>query len=239
VSDEPPRKRLVRPPTRGGDEGRSDAVRVRMKKGRTPSSKAWLERQLNDDFVHAAKSRGYRSRAAFKLAEIDERFRLLKPGARVIDLGCAPGGWIQIAIERGAGAIVGVDLLPVDPLPPAQLLQMDFTDPACRDLLIERLGGAPDIILSDMAPNTTGHRATDHLRIIGLVDQALDFAIDTLKPGAAFVTKAFQGGETAEVVARLKRHFASVRHVKPKASRPESSELYLVATGFGRKPART
>jgi 23S rRNA (uridine2552-2'-O)-methyltransferase len=238
VSDEPPRKRLVRNPTRGGDEGRSDAVRVRMKKGRTPSSKAWLERQLNDDFVQAAKAKGYRSRAAFKLAEIDERFRLLKPGARVIDLGCAPGGWIQVAIERGASAVAGVDLLAVDPLPLAEILQMDFTDPACRDLLIDRLGGAPDIILSDMAPNTTGHRSTDHLRIIGLVEQALDFAIAALKPGGAFVSKAFQGGETADVVARLKRHFAAVRHVKPRASRPESSELYLVATGFGRKPTK-
>jgi 23S rRNA (uridine2552-2'-O)-methyltransferase len=209
-----------------------------MKKGRTPSSKAWLERQLNDDFVQAAKAKGYRSRAAFKLAEIDERFHLLKPGVRVVDLGCAPGGWIQIAIERGASAVVGVDLLHVDPLPPARILEMDFTDPACGDMLIDQLGGTPDIILSDMAPNTTGHRTTDHLRIIGLVEQALDFAIQTLKPGGAFVTKAFQGGETAEVVARLKRHFASVRHVKPKASRPESSELYLVATGYGRKPAK-
>jgi 23S rRNA (uridine2552-2'-O)-methyltransferase len=238
MSEDPPRKRLVRAPTRGGDDGRNDAVRVRMKKGRTPSSKAWLERQLNDDFVQAAKAKGYRSRAAFKLAEIDERFHLLKPGVRVVDLGCAPGGWIQIAIERGASAVVGVDLLHVDPLPPARILEMDFTDPACGDMLIEQLGGTPDIILSDMAPNTTGHRTTDHLRIIGLVEQALDFAIQTLKPGGAFVTKAFQGGETAEVVARLKRHFASVRHVKPKASRPESSELYLVATGYGRKPAK-
>jgi 23S rRNA (uridine2552-2'-O)-methyltransferase len=238
MSEEPPRKRLVRAPTRGGDDGRNDAVRVRMKKGRTPSSKAWLERQLNDDFVQAAKAKGYRSRAAFKLAEIDERFHLLKPGVRVVDLGCAPGGWIQIAIERGASAVVGVDLLHVDPLPPARILEMDFTDPACGDMLIDQLGGTPDIILSDMAPNTTGHRTTDHLRIIGLVEQALDFAIQTLKPGGAFVTKAFQGGETAEVVARLKRHFASVRHVKPKASRPESSELYLVATGYGRKPAK-
>jgi 23S rRNA (uridine2552-2'-O)-methyltransferase len=238
MSEDPPRKRLVRAPTRGGDDGRNDAVRVRMKKGRTPSSKAWLERQLNDDFVQAAKAKGYRSRAAFKLAEIDERFHLLKPGVRVVDLGCAPGGWIQIAIERGASAVVGVDLLHVDPLPPARILEMDFTDPACGDMLIDQLGGTPDIILSDMAPNTTGHRTTDHLRIIGLVEQALDFAIQTLKPGGAFVTKAFQGGETAEVVARLKRHFASVRHVKPKASRPESSELYLVATGYGRKPAK-
>jgi 23S rRNA (uridine2552-2'-O)-methyltransferase len=238
MSEEPPRKRLVRAPTRGGDDGRNDAVRVRMKKGRTPSSKAWLERQLNDDFVQAAKAKGYRSRAAFKLAEIDERFHLLKPGARVVDLGCAPGGWIQIAIERGASAVVGVDLLHVDPLPPARILEMDFTDPACGDMLIEQLGGTPDIILSDMAPNTTGHRETDHLRITGLIEAAADFAETTLKPGGAFVAKAFQGGETAEVVARLKRHFASVRHVKPKASRPESSELYLVATGYGRKPAK-
>jgi 23S rRNA (uridine2552-2'-O)-methyltransferase len=230
--EEPPRKRLVRAPTRGGDEGRSDAVRVRMKRGRTPSSKAWLERQLNDDFVHAAKAKGYRSRAAFKLEEIDERFHLLKPGARVIDLGCAPGGWIQIAIERGAGAVAGVDLLHVDPLPPAEILEMDFTDPSCRDLLIARLGGAPDIILSDMAPNTTGHRETDHLRITGLIEAGADFAEKTLRPGGAFVAKAFQGGETAEVIAMLRRIFTDVRTIKPKASRTESSEVFLAATGF-------
>jgi 23S rRNA (uridine2552-2'-O)-methyltransferase len=234
---EPPRKRLVRLPSRGGDAGRSEAVRVRAVKGRTPSSKAWLERQLNDDYVTAAKAKGYRSRAAFKLAEIDDRFHLFRPGVSVIDLGCAPGGWVQLALERGVRTLVGVDLLPVDPLPPAEILQMDFADPAMRALLTDRLGGAPDIILSDMAPNTTGHRSTDHLRIMGLVEAASDFAFEALKPGGAFVTKAFQGGETADVVARLKRRFASVRHVKPKASRPESSELYIVARGFGRRPS--
>ncbi len=232
---EPPRKRLVRAPTRGGDAGRSTAVRVKAVRGRTPSSKAWLERQLNDDFVTAAKAKGYRSRAAFKLAEIDARFHLLKPGVSVIDLGCAPGGWIQFALERGVSAVVGVDLLPVDPLPPAELLEMDFMHPDCRRVLLERLGRPPDLILSDMAPNTTGHRSTDHLRIMGLVEAASEFAFETLSPGGAFVGKAFQGGETADVVARLKRRFASVRHVKPKASRAESSELYIVAKGFGLK----
>jgi len=229
---------MVRPPSRGGGSGRGEATKVRARKAHTPSSKAWIERQLNDDFVRAAKAQGYRSRAAFKLAELDERFHLIRPGVRIVDLGCAPGGWIQIALERGAGAVAGVDLLPVDPLPPAQILEMDFTDPAVAALLGDRLGGAPDIVLSDMAPNTTGHRATDHLRIMGLVEAAADFAIATLKPGGAFVTKAFQGGETAELIARLKRHFASVRHVKPRASRAESSEVYIVATGFGAKPVR-
>jgi 23S rRNA (uridine2552-2'-O)-methyltransferase len=229
----PPRKRLVRAPTRGGDAGRSAAVRVKAVRGRTPSSRAWLERQLNDDYVTAAKARGYRSRAAFKLAEIDDRFHLLQPGVGVIDLGCAPGGWIQLALERGVGAVAGIDLLPVDPLPPAHLPEMDFMHPDCRALLTQRLGRMPDLILSDMAPNTTGHRSTDHLRIMGLVEAASDFAFETLGPGGAFVAKAFQGGETADVVARLKRGFASVRHVKPKASRAESSELYIVAKGFG------
>jgi 23S rRNA (uridine2552-2'-O)-methyltransferase len=182
--------------------------------------------------VAEAKARGYRSRAAFKLTEIDDRFRLIGRGARVIDLGCAPGGWVQVALERGAGAVAGVDLLPVDPLLPAVLLQMDFTDPACPDRLIEALGGAPDLVLSDMAPNTTGHRQTDHLRIIGLIEIAADFAVRVLKPGGAFVCKAFQGGETAGVLQLLKAHFPEVRHVKPKASRAESSEVYLVATGF-------
>jgi 23S rRNA (uridine2552-2'-O)-methyltransferase len=228
---EPPKRRLGRAPTRGG-AGRAEAVTVRAIKGRTPSSKAWLQRQLNDDFVRAAKAKGYRSRAAFKLAEIDDRFHLLKPGARVIDLGCAPGGWIQVALQRKAGAVVGVDLLQVDPLPPAEMLEMDFTDPAAAVWLLDRLGGPPDLVLSDMAPNTTGHRETDHLRIMGLVEAAVDFATQTLRPGGAFVSKAFQGGETAGVIARLKRQFASVRNVKPKSSRAESSEVYIVATGF-------
>jgi 23S rRNA (uridine2552-2'-O)-methyltransferase len=150
----------------------------------------------------------------------------------VIDLGCAPGGWIQVALERGAGAVVGVDLLPVDPLPPARIVQADFTDPAVGDRLIALLGGPPDLIVSDMAPNTIGHRRTDHLRIVGLIEIAVDFAQRVLNPGGAFVTKAFQGGEMKEVIAQLKLCFADVRHAKPKASRQDSSEVYLVATGF-------
>jgi 23S rRNA (uridine2552-2'-O)-methyltransferase len=182
--------------------------------------------------VVEAKAKGYRSRAAFKLAEIDDRFHLIRRGARVVDLGAAPGGWLQIALERGATAVAGVDLLPIDPLPPARLIQMDFTDPRAGPLLVEQLGGRPDLILSDMAPNTTGHRQTDHLRIIGLIEAAVAFAIETLGPGGAFTTKAFQGGETAEVLKTLKANFTDVRHVKPKASRAESSEVYLVAKGF-------
>jgi 23S rRNA (uridine2552-2'-O)-methyltransferase len=232
MSDEPPKRRLVRPPSRGADVERARAVRLKSAKLRTPSSQAWLERQLNDPFVVEAKAKGYRSRAAFKLAEIDDRLRILRRGARVVDLGCAPGGWTQIALERGAAAVAGVDLLPVDPLPPATLLQMDFTDPNCAAMLIDALGGAPDLVLSDMAPNTTGHRQTDHLRIVGLIESAVDFAVSVLKPGGAFVAKAFQGGETAAVIAALKANFSDVRHVKPKASRAESSEVYLVALGF-------
>jgi 23S rRNA (uridine2552-2'-O)-methyltransferase len=232
VSEDPPKRRLVRPPTRGGEVARASAVRLKSAKSRTPSSQAWLERQLNDPFVAEAKAKGYRSRAAFKLAEIDDKHHLIGRGARVVDLGCAPGGWVQVALQRGAGAVVGVDLLPVDPLPPAVLLQMDFTDPACGPKLIAALGGAPDLVLSDMAPNTVGHRQTDHLRIIGLIEAAAQFAVEVLRPGGAFVTKAFQGGETAGVIRLLKTHFAEVRHVKPKASRAESSEVYIVATGF-------
>jgi 23S rRNA (uridine2552-2'-O)-methyltransferase len=232
MDDDKPRKRMVRPPGGGTDAGRVPAKRLKTAKQRTPSSQAWLERQINDPFVAEAKAKGYRSRAAFKLSEIDDRLNLIKRGSRVVDLGCAPGGWIQVALERGAGAVAGVDLLPVEPLPPARIIEGDFTDPGCGARLIDLLGGAPDLILSDMAPNTTGHRQTDHLRIVGLIEAAVDFAIATLKPGGAFVTKAFQGGETAAVLALLKAHFAEVKHIKPKASRQESSEVYLAATGF-------
>ncbi|MBQ1541502.1 rRNA methyltransferase [Caulobacter sp. CCUG 60055] len=234
MTDKPPeeKKRLVRMSTRGEDKARAKPARLKTAWKRTASQQAWLERQINDPFAAEARAKGYRSRAAFKLAEIDDRYRFLKKGARVIDLGCAPGGWVQVALERGAGSVVGVDLLPVDPLPPAHLIEMDFTDPACGDRLIELLGGAPDVVLSDMAPNTIGHKQTDHLRIIGLIEAAADFAIEVLKPGGVFVTKAFQGGETAGLLKLLKAHFADVKHVKPKASRAESSELYLVATGF-------
>jgi len=223
---------MVKPPTGGLEEGRGKPQRLKTAKQRTPSQQAWLERQVNDPFAARARAHGYRSRAAYKLTEIDDRLKVLKPGARVVDLGLAPGGWTQVAVERGVRDIVGVDLLPVDPIPPAHILQMDFTDPACGPRLIELLGGPPDVVLSDMAPNTVGHRQTDHLRIMGLIEAAADFAISVLKPGGTFVAKAFQGGETSDVIALLKQRFADVRNIKPKASRADSSEVYLVATGF-------
>ncbi|HEX8232674.1 MAG TPA: RlmE family RNA methyltransferase [Caulobacteraceae bacterium] len=231
MSDEGPR-RLVRPPMRGQEGGRGAPARLKTAKKHTPSSQAWLERQVNDPYAAEARAKGYRSRAAFKLIEIDDRFRLLRKGARVVDLGCAPGGWVQVALERGAGAVAGIDLLPVEPIAGAELLEMDFTEPDAEPRLIAALGGAPDLILSDMAPNTIGHRQTDHLRIMGLIEAAAEFAITQLKPGGAFVTKTFQGGESAEVMARLKRAFAQVKHAKPKSSRVDSSEVYWVATGL-------
>ena len=231
--EEPPKRRMVRPPTGGNDGvGRGKPARLKTAKGRRPSSQAWLERQINDPFSAEARAQGYRSRAAFKLSEIDDRFKLIRKGSKVIDLGCAPGGWVQIALQRGAGRVIGIDLLPVDPLPPAELVQMDFTDPAAGPLLMEMLGGQPDLVLSDMAPNTVGHRETDHLRIIGLIELAADFATSVLKPGGSFVAKAFQGGETATIMAALKKRFDRVQNVKPKASRADSSEVFLVATGF-------
>ncbi|AYV49660.1 rRNA methyltransferase [Caulobacter flavus] len=223
---------MVKPPTGGNADGRAKPARLKTADGRTPSQQAWLERQINDPFSAKARALGYRSRAAFKISEIDEKFRFFKKGARVIDLGCAPGGWLQIAVERGVTQLVGVDLLHVDPVEPAHIIEMDFTDPACPPRLIELLGGAPDLVMSDMAPNTVGHRETDHLRIVGLIEIGAEFAIETLRPGGAFVAKAFQGGETAEVIARLKKHFEKVQHFKPKASRQDSSEVFLVATGF-------
>ena len=229
---EPPRKRMVKAPTGGTDEGRPKPARLKTAKMRTPSQQAWLERQINDPFAAKARAHGYRSRAAYKLTEIDDKLHVLKPGARVIDLGLAPGGWTQVAIERGVRDIAGVDLLPVEPLPPAHILQMDFTDPACGPMLMELLGGAPDVVLSDMAPNTVGPRQTDHLRIVGLIEAAVEFAVEVLKPGGAFIAKAFQGGETADLIALLRRHFTEVKNFKPRASRADSSELYLVATGF-------
>ena len=228
----PPRKRMVKPPTGGTDEGRGKPERLKTAKMRTPSSQAWLERQVNDPYAAKARAHGYRSRAAYKLIEIDDRLHLLRPGARVLDLGLAPGGWTQVAIERGVTAIVGVDLLPVDPIPPAHIIQMDFTHPGCGERLIDLLGGPPDVVLSDMAPNTVGHRKTDHLRIMGLIEVAADFAVGVLNPGGSFVAKAFQGGETAGVIAILKANFSDVRHIKPKSSRADSAEVYLVATGF-------
>ncbi len=228
---EPPRRKMVRAPTRGEEGGRNMGARLKTADARSMSSQQWLNRQINDPFVKAAKAKGYRSRAAFKLEEIDDRFHIIKKGARIVDLGCAPGGWVQIALARGAGRVVGIDLLPVDPIPPAILIEGDFTTPGMDGRLIEELGGSPSVVLSDMAPNTIGHPQTDHLRIVMLVEQAMHFAIEVLPVGGAFITKAFQGGETAPMLKLLRAHFEQVKHFKPKSSRAESSELYLVALG--------
>jgi len=212
--------------------------RVRLKtKGRSVSSKRWLERQLNDPYVARAKTEGLRSRAAFKLAEIDDRHHLLKPGRSVIDLGAAPGGWSQVAAARvgaaeGRGRVVAIDLLPMDPIAGVAFAQLDFLDPAAPARLREMLGGLADVVLSDMAANATGHRRTDHLKIMALAETAADFARAVLKPGGAFLAKVLQGGTEATLLADLKRDFATVKHIKPAASRTDSAELYVLATGF-------
>lgn len=222
---------MTKPPTSGN---RQLSTRLRTAKKRSPQSQRWLERQLNDPYVAAAKAAGYRSRAAFKLVELDEKFHLLKPGARVVDLGCAPGGWIQVALRKlgERGAVVGLDLLPVDPIAGATILQGDFQDAEVEQRVEAELGGRADLVLSDMAPNTTGHAATDHLRIMGLAELALDFALRVLAPGGGFVAKVFQGGSEKVFLETLKARFATVRHAKPPASRKDSAELYVVATGF-------
>jgi 23S rRNA (uridine2552-2'-O)-methyltransferase len=209
-------------------------VHVRAKSGRSPSSRAWLERQLNDPYVKGARAKGYRSRAAYKLIEIDAKARFLKPGARVVDLGTAPGGWAQVAAERAGkgGRVVGIDILEMDPIPGVTFLRLDFLDPEAPDRLKALLDGPADVVLSDMAANATGHRKTDHLKVMGLVEAAAEFAAEVLKPGGAFLAKVIQGGTETELLAALKRDFTSVRHVKPPASRKESAELYVLATGF-------
>jgi 23S rRNA (uridine2552-2'-O)-methyltransferase len=216
--------------SRGGSGGRQ---RVRTARGRTAASTRWLERQLNDPYVRRAKAEGYRSRAAYKLLELDERFGLLKGAKRVIDLGIAPGGWSQVVRRRMPKArIVGIDLLPTDPIDEVVILQMDFMDDAAPALLAEELGGPADLVLSDMAANTVGHQQTDHLRTMGLVEAAADFAGQVLAPGGAFVAKVLAGGADNELVALLKRMFATVKHAKPPASRKDSSEWYVIAQGF-------
>lgn len=232
MTDEEPRKRMVRPPTGGDPAGRKQGVKMKTAADKSMSSQQWIKRQLADPFSERARAEGWRSRAAFKLMEIDDRFHLIRKGSKVIDLGAAPGGWVQVALARGASSVVGVDLLEIEPIPGATLIQADFTDEGVDDRLIEALGGAPDLVLSDMAHNTVGHRATDHLKIIALIEIAADFAVRTLRPGGAFVTKNFQGGSAGEVLNLLRANFADVKYVKPKASRADSSEVYLVATGF-------
>ncbi|GLS43366.1 RlmE family RNA methyltransferase [Methylobacterium brachythecii] len=216
--------------------------RVKTGRGRTLSQKRWLERQLNDPYVARAKREGYRSRAAFKLIEIDERFNLLKPGQKIVDLGAAPGGWSQVAAKKiGAeGKIVGIDLLEIEPMTGVEFITLDFLDPTAPGILTELLGGPADFVMSDMAANTTGHKKTDHLRIIGLAEVAAEFAREILAPGGSYLAKVFQGGTEGDLLNDLKRDFATVRHVKPNASRADSSELYVLATGFrgrGAEPA--
>jgi 23S rRNA (uridine2552-2'-O)-methyltransferase len=217
-----------------GSGSRMLVERVKTARGRKPSSTRWLQRQLNDPYVHEARKLGYRSRAAFKLIELDDRFHFLKPGLRVVDLGAAPGGWTQVAVARvGArGRVVGMDILEYDPVPGAVSMQGDFLADDSPDRLKEALGGPADVVVSDMAAPTTGHPPTDHLRIIALVEVALAFAIEILTPGGTFVAKVFQGGTEKTLLDMLKRNFATVRHAKPPASRKESAETYVVATGF-------
>jgi 23S rRNA (uridine2552-2'-O)-methyltransferase len=222
----------------GQGGNRKLAVRVRTAKGRKLASTRWLQRQLNDPYVEEAKRRGYRSRAAFKLAEIDEKHHLLRPGMSVVDLGAAPGGWSQIAAQRvklmaGKGQVVAVDVAEMEPIAGVVGLKLDLTDPQAPESIRAALGGAKaDAVLSDMHAPATGHKATDHLRIMSLTEAALDLAEDILAPGGVFLCKVLQGGASRELVARLNRSFAKVRHVKPKASRAGSAEMYVLATGF-------
>ena len=212
---------------------RPGRTRVRTAKGRKLGSTRWLERQLNDPYVKRAKAEGYRSRAAYKLIELDERFHFLRGVRHVVDLGVAPGGWSQVVRHKAPGAkLVGIDLLPTEPIEGATLLQLDFMDDSAPASLAEALGGPADLVLSDMAANTVGHPQTDHLRTMALVEAALDFAGEVLQPGGAFVAKVLAGGADARLVAELKRRFASVKHAKPPASRKGSSEWYVVAQGF-------
>jgi 23S rRNA (uridine2552-2'-O)-methyltransferase len=225
--------------SRGGGE-RNLSTRLRTARGRTTASQKWLERQLNDPYVKAAKAAGWRSRAAFKILELDERFKLFRPNQRIVDLGAAPGGWTQVAVKRAGerGKVVALDILPMDPIPGAIVLQGDFNEEAAEQAVLEALDGQADLVMSDIAPNTTGHNATDHLRILALVELAADFARKVLSPGGAFVAKVFQGGTERDLLNALKRDYATVRHAKPPASRKDSSEMYVVAQGFrGGPPA--
>src|SRR5271156_895831 len=207
---------------------------LKDEKRRKLSSRAWLERQISDPYVARAKREGFRSRAAFKLAEIDDKYRLLKAGARVVDLGAAPGGWSEIAAKRaGAGGrVVALDILDMKPIPGVEFLKLDFLDRTAPERLKTMLGGKADVVLSDMAANATGHRQTDHLRIMALAEAAVRFAREVLAPGGSFICKVLQGGTEATLLAELKRDFASVKHIKPPASRADSAELYLLARGF-------
>lgn len=211
--------------------------KLKPSRNRTVSSRQWLTRQLNDPYVQRAKSEGYRSRAAYKLIEIDDKARFLKRGSRVVDLGAAPGGWSQVAAARvgskdGKGKVVAIDLLDVEAIPGVEFMQLDFNDKDAPEKLKEMLGGPADIVLSDMAGNTTGHRQTDHLKIVALVEMAAEFAREVLSPGGTFLAKVIQGGTEHTLLAELKKNFATVKHIKPPASRADSAELYVLAQGF-------
>jgi 23S rRNA (uridine2552-2'-O)-methyltransferase len=225
----------------GREGGRSLKARVKTARKRSLSSTLWLERQLNDPYVSRARLEGFRSRAAFKLTEIDDKYHLLKPGQRLVDLGAAPGGWSQVAAKRvgaaeGKGRVVGIDLLDIEAIPGVDFAIMDFNAPDAPERLKQILGGPADGVLSDMAANATGHRKTDHLRIVALAELAAEFAGDVLSPGGFFLAKVLQGGTEGDLLASLKRDFAKVHHVKPTASRADSAELYVLATGFRRAP---
>ncbi len=213
--------------------GKDPNERLRSAKKRTTSSARWLTRQLNDPYVKKAKAEGWRSRAAFKLLELDDKYALLKGATRVVDLGIAPGGWSQVVRQRAPkAAVVGIDLLPTDPLEGVTIFQMDFMADEAPAALMEALGGAPDLVISDMAANTVGHKQTDHLRTMGLVETAAYFAIEQLAPGGAFIAKVLAGGTDTELLGLLKKHFTTVKHAKPPASRKDSSEWYVIAQGF-------
>lgn len=226
------RRRRRSGPVNKGAPRRGLTQRVKSAKGRKASSTRWLQRQLNDPYVERAHAEGYRSRAAYKLTELDDKFHLIRPGMRVADLGAAPGGWTQVALRRGASKVIGIDLLEIDPIPGAELMVLDFTEEGADETVKAALGGEADLVVSDLAPWTTGHKATDHIKIVALVELAVDFAYDVLAPGGAFVAKVFQGGTEKELLDGLKQRFTKVKHAKPDASRSESAEIYLVATGF-------
>jgi len=236
--DKPPRRRRVTSKAKKDDSVRMMDTRVKTARGRKMSSTLWLRRQLNDPYVAKAKSMGYRSRAAFKFIELDDKFKLMRKGDNIVDLGAAPGGWTQIAIDRGAKQVVGIDLIFVEPIGGLDFIQMDFMDENAPQAITDLLGGAPDLVMSDLAANTTGHRKTDHIRTVALVEAAADFAIDTLRPGGHFVTKVFQGGAEGKLLLKLKQTFKTVKHAKPDSSRDGSPEMYLVALGFKGKPAK-
>ncbi|WP_339737869.1 RlmE family RNA methyltransferase [uncultured Maricaulis sp.] len=234
VDDNKRRRRVGGPVTKGGDSRASKQMfeRVKTARGRKTSSKNWLQRQLNDPYVKKAQMEGYRSRAAYKLIELDERFHFIKPGMRIVDLGSAPGGWLQVCVKKGVSEVIGIDLLPIDPIDGATIFEKDFTEDDAPDMVKAAMGGPADGVISDLAPWTTGHKNTDHVRIVGLVELATLFAFETLKPGGFFIAKVFQGGAEGELLEQLKQKFAKVRHFKPASSRSESAETFLIAMGF-------